>query len=113
MRELLTVVRKEAGEAKSFAVQLDGKELSDELMVQMNKHSRLLYAMAKKLDEMVSSGVEDMESYKPYLNRLDALQTWYQPRAKSAKGLLRPFMSASKGKAKAKAQAEKPAADLD
>ena len=104
IRGLLIDIRKEAGEAKSFAVQLDGKELSDELMKQMTQHSRILYAMAKKLDEMASKGVEDAKDYKPYLQRLDAAQVWYQTRSKSARGLLRPF-AAAKGKAKAGAKA--------
>jgi hypothetical protein len=111
IRALLVDIRKEAGEAKSFAVQLDGKELSNDLMAQMNKHSKFMYAMAKKLDEMASLGVAEMDAFKPYLQRLDLAQQWYVARSKSAKGLLRPFMpatskAAGKGKAKAKAPNE-------
>jgi len=47
---------------RGFAVQLHGKELSNELEEQMTKHSKFLYAMAKRLDEMISSGSHDVEA---------------------------------------------------
>jgi hypothetical protein len=114
IRALLVDIRKEGGEAKGFAVQLDGKELSNDLMTQMNKHSKFMHAMAKKLDKMASLGVADMDAFKPYLQRLDLAQQWYVARSKSAKGLLRPFMPASsKAAGKAKAKPKAPNEDLE
>jgi hypothetical protein len=103
MRSLLSDVHKEAGEAKAFAIQLAGKELSSDLQKQMNSHSKFCYAMARKIDELLTTGETDIDVYRPYLVKLDTAQTWYASRSKSAKGLLRPFQAKAKAKAKAAA----------
>ena len=88
---LCAEIRKEAGKAKDYSVEMSGKELSKDLVDQMAKHSKFMYAVARKLQEMVSNNTQDLDAYTPYLNRVDAAMQWFSRRKIAAEGLLRPF----------------------
>ena len=96
-------IRKEAGQAKSYAVQLQGKDLSTELQTQMESHSRYMYAVAKRLDELCRQGEVDLDKFGPYITRVNTAMDWYKLRKVSVQGLLRPFQPKAAPKAKAKA----------
>ena len=91
VRVLMADVRKEAGEAKGLQEQLHGRALSKDMEAQMGQHSRFMYAMAKRLQDMTDKGMEDMDAYSPLLAGLDSATQWYSVRRASARRLLAPY----------------------
>jgi hypothetical protein len=84
---LMPDVLKEATEAQGLSVELKGHELSTELVSQLKKHSVFMFAMYRKLDQMVRDQLEDLNDYRPILARLDPAMTWYKLRSKTAKAM--------------------------
>ena len=106
---MLPAIRKEAGEARDLACQLEGKELSADLEKQLGQHSKFMYALAKKLKGLVDAGDNDPEHYAHLLTRCETAQQWFAVRRLSAKGLLSPFKGKSKSPAKPKPASKAPA----
>ena len=69
---LIADVRKEAGAAKGLSDELNAYKLSSELAGQLAHHSKLMYAAARKLQELINDGNKDIEIFQPYLARFCA-----------------------------------------
>ena len=115
--QLMPDVLKEATQAQGLAVELKGHELSTELVNQLKKHSVFMFAMYRKLDEMLRDREEYFDKHRPFLARLDPAMAWYKLRSKTAQAMAKAVKTergggrpaakrgAGKGKGKGKGKA--------
>lgn len=86
---------KEAEEARTLNVSIEGLECSGELGKALTCHANNQTEMYRKLSHLVAQGVDDEATYRDLFEQAGALTTWFKARKKVANSMRMAAASAS------------------
>ena len=89
---LLPELLSEAAEASKQSIALEGKELSDDLVDRLARHSVNMQGFYRKLRDAAHGPEEKVEEL---MTKIKTAQNWYVKKSKAAKALLRSQKEAS------------------
>lgn len=91
----LTLRLKEAEEARTICLSIEGLECSGELIEALGQHSTAMVELYRKLNGLISSGVEDESSYTVHFETATSYSAWFKSRKKVANSMKTAATSAS------------------
>ena len=75
---------KEAEEARTLCIAIEGLEMAGELVAALQTHSKCLTDLYRELHQLTTDGVDDPDKYQPYIARATQYQNWFKSRKKVA-----------------------------
>ncbi|CAL1166177.1 unnamed protein product [Cladocopium goreaui] len=94
-KALAKAVLKEAEEARTLNVSIEGLECSGELCKALTLHANNQTEMYRKLSHLVAQGVDDEATYNELFEQAGGLTTWFKARKKVANSMRMAATSAS------------------
>ena len=86
---------KEAEEARTLKLSIEGMECSGELMTALEGHANTLTELYRKIHGLIVQGVDTMESYQVHVDQAAALKDWFKSRKKVAQSMKSASAAAS------------------
>ena len=78
---------KEAEDARTMCVSIEGLECAGELVRALTEHSTSMTDLYRELNKLTVSGVNDMNTYQPLFDKACNLSAWYAKRKKVANSM--------------------------
>ena len=78
---------KEAGEARTLIVSIEGLECSEPLRNALDEHAKCMVDLYRKLTSLISSGVDDLQSYQEHFDNAVRYTAWFKARKKIANSM--------------------------
>ena len=101
-------ILKEAGEARSLSVALQGDDMSVNLVDSFKRHSDFLYAAYSSINELIKQKQTDLADVAPLMETLDSAMAWYSTRSQAAKAWWRKLHPKKSADGKDKAEEDSP-----
>lgn len=78
---------KEAEEARTLCISIDGLECSKELVSALTAHAGAMTGLFKDISKLTTAGVNTDEAYADLISKATSYSSWYKAREKIAKSM--------------------------
>lgn len=86
---------KEAEEARTICLSIEGLECSGELRTALNQHATIMTDLYRKLTQLVGSNVDSEDAYREHFDAAANYTAWFKSRKKVANSMRSAATSSS------------------
>lgn len=78
---------KEAEEARTLCVSIEGLECSEAMTNALTQHAGAMTALYRDINARIGTGADEESAYEPFHQKAASYQTWYKSRKKVANSM--------------------------